>query len=79
MFEIITKMFIIVLSNIVNASNRAKCGLLNNQKYEIQPTLIDLHPNEYTQDFHYYPFEVKQDRCIGSFNTLNDLSNNNVF
>ena len=59
MFEIITKMFIIVLSNIVNASNRAKCGLFNNQKYEIQPTLIDLHPNEYTQDFHYYPFEVK--------------------
>ena len=59
MFGIITKMFIIVLSNRLNASNRTKCVLLNNQKCEIQPTLIDLHPNEYTQDFHYYPFEVK--------------------
>ena len=76
MFGIITKMFIIVLSNRLNASNRTKCVLLNNQKCEIQPTLIDLHPNEYTQDFHYYPFEVKLDRRTGSFNTLNDLSNN---
>ena len=41
----------------------------------IQPTLINLHPNEYSQEFHYYPFVVKLDRCIGSFNTLNDLSN----
>ena len=37
----------------------------------IQPTLINLHPNEYSQEFHYYPFAVKLDRC----NTLNDLSN----
>ena len=25
----------------------------------IQPTLISLHPNEYSQEFHYYPFSVK--------------------
>ena len=25
--------------------------------------------------FHYYPFAVKLDRCVGSCNTLNDLSN----
>ena len=24
---------------------------------------------------HYYPFTVKLDRCVGSCNTLNDLSN----
>ena len=48
---------------------------LSNQKCEIQPTLINLHPNKYSQDFHYYPFAVKLDRCVGSFNTLNDLSN----
>ena len=41
----------------------------------IQPTLINLHPNEYSQEFHYYPFSVKLDRCVGSCNTLNDLSN----
>ena len=34
-----------------------------------------LNPNEYSQEFHYYPFAVKLDTCIGSFNTLNDLSN----
>ena len=47
---------------------------LNNQKCVSQPN-IKLHPNEYSQEFHYYPFEVKLDRCVGSCNTLNDLSN----
>ena len=41
----------------------------------IQPTLINLHPNEYSQEFHYYPFAVKLDRSVGSCNTLNDLPN----
>ena len=41
----------------------------------IQHTLINLHPNEYNQEFHHYRFAVKLDRCVGSCNTLNDLSN----
>ena len=40
-----------------------------------QPTLTILRPNEYSQEFHYYPFAVKLDECIGSCNTFNDLSN----
>ena len=48
---------------------------LGNQKCEIQPTLINLHPNEYSQEFHYYQFSVKLDRFFGSCNTLIDLSN----
>ena len=40
-----------------------------------QPTLINLRRNEYSQKFHYYPFAVKLDRCVGSSNILNDLSN----
>ena len=40
-----------------------------------QPTLIILRPNEYSQEFHYYPFAVKLDKCIGICNTFNDLSN----
>ena len=48
---------------------------LSNQKCEIQPTFINLHPNEYSQELHYYPFAVKLDRCAGSCNTLDDLSN----
>ena len=41
----------------------------------IQPTPINLHPDEYSQAFYYYPFAVKLDRRVGSCNTLNDLSN----
>ena len=75
MFWLIKKIFIGLLSSIVNASNHTKCIFLSNGKCMIQPTLINLHPNEYSQEFHYYPFAVKLDRCIGSFDTLNDLSN----
>ena len=39
------------------------------------PTLINLHPNEHSQELHYYPFAATLDRCVGSCNTLNDLSN----
>ena len=46
-----------------------------NQKCKIQPTLINLNPNEYNQELHYYTFVVKLDRCVGSCNTLNDLTN----
>ena len=38
-------------------------------------SLFNLHLNEYSQEFHYYPFVVKSDKCVGSYNTLNDLSN----
>ena len=37
-----------------------------------QPTLINLHPNEYSREFHYYSFAVKLDRCV---RICNDLSN----
>ena len=34
-----------------------------------------MHPNEYSQESHYEPFSIKLDRCAGSCDTLNDLSN----
>ena len=40
-----------------------------------QPALINLHPNEYSQELHYYPVVVKLHRCVQSSNVLNDLSN----
>ena len=40
-----------------------------------QPTLINLHPNEYSWDVSYYLFAFNLDRCVGSCNTLGDLSN----
>ena len=36
----------------------------------IQPTLVNLHPNEYSQEFHYYPYMVKLDRWAGSCDTI---------
>ena len=35
----------------------------------------NLHPNEYSQQLHYYPFAVKLNRCVRNCDTLNDLSN----
>ena len=68
-------MFIGLLTVLVNGCNHTKCVLFINQKCQIHTTLINLHPNEYSQEFHYYPFAVKLDRCVGSCNTLNDSSN----
>ena len=75
MFGLIKKIFIGLLTGLVNGSNHTKCVLLSNQKCKIQPTLINLHPNEYSQEFRYYQFAVKLNRTVGSCNTLNDLSN----
>ena len=35
--------------------NMYKCVLTSDQECDIQPTLINLHPNKYSQEFHYYP------------------------
>ena len=79
--------FIVLLSNIINGSNHAKCISLRNQKViwmyidksglnHIQPTVINLHHNEYSQEFQDFQSAVKLDiTCVGSCNTLNDLSN----
>ena len=37
-----------------------------------QPTLINLHPSEYSQKLHYYPFSVNLDRYVESCNTLDE-------
>ena len=75
MFGLIKTIFMGLLVSIVNVFNHKKCISLSNQKGLIQPTIINLHPNEYSQGFHYYPFAVKLDWCAGSCNTLNDLFN----
>ena len=68
-------MFITLLASIVNASIHTKCVSLSKQKYEVQPTFINLHPTECSQEFHYYPYTVKIDEGAGSCNAFNDISN----
>ena len=75
MLRLIKKFFIGLLTGLVNGSNHTKCVSSSYQKCMTQPTLINLHPNEYNQEFHYYPLFVKLDRCAGSCSTLNDLPN----
>ena len=52
MFAVINKMLIVLLASIANASTHTKCVSLRNQKCEIQPTLTNVHPNEYNQELH---------------------------
>ena len=75
MVGFVKKLSMGLLISIVNAPNHTRCVLLSNQKCMIRITLINLYPNEYNQEFHYYSFAVKLDRCFGNCITLNDLSN----
>ena len=52
--------------------------MLSNKKSDIQPTPINLYPNEYSHEFHYDPFTVNLDRCVGCCNALNDLTDKDV-
>ena len=59
--------------SIVNASYHRKCISLSNQKSGFQPTFLNLHLSEYSQECLYYPFTGKFKKCVRSCNTLNDL------
>ena len=59
-------MIIGLLFSIANASNHTQSLSLSNQKCMTEPTLTNLHPDQYSQEFHYYPFAI---------NTLINLSN----
>ena len=73
MFGLFKKIFIGLLTGLVYGSNHTTCVSSSNEKCIIQPTLIKLHPNEYSQKFQYYPFAVKWDRCVWSCNPLNPI------
>ena len=47
MFGLIKKKYIGLSTDLVIKSNHTNCVSLSNQKYMIQPTLINLNPNEY--------------------------------
>ena len=64
MFWLIKNFFLGLLINIVNASNHTKCVSLSNQKCKIQAIFINLHPNKCSQEYHYFQFTVKLDKCV---------------
>ena len=68
-------MFTGLLAGIFYTSNHTKYISLNNKQCTTQPTLVNLHPNEYSQGLSYYPFAVDLDKCLGSCNTFINLSN----
>ena len=68
-------MFIGLLTGLISAPNHTKCVPLSSQRSEIQPTFINLHRNEYNEEFHYYPFTVKLCKCTGICKAPNDLYN----
>ena len=74
MFGLMKKMSVILSTSIASAFNHTKFISLSNQKFLIQPTFTNLHPNEYSQEWSYYQFLVNVDRCGGSCNTLDNLS-----
>ena len=49
--RLIKKMFMGILISTVSASNHIKCVSLSNQKCMTQLILINLHSNEYSQEF----------------------------
>ena len=59
MLGLIRKIFVELLTGLINRSNHTKCVSLNTQKCMSQPTHINFYPNEYSQEFHCYPFSVK--------------------
>ena len=44
-----------------------------------RPTLINIYPNEYSQELCCYLFVANLDRCVGSLYTVNDLCNRGCF
>ena len=56
----IKEIFTELITDIVSASNHTKCVSLSNQKCMTETILIDLHPNECSQEFHYYPLRKFQ-------------------
>ena len=68
MITVIINVHKYLMKNIVNASSDTECVSLNYKQCLTQSTLISLHRNEYS-------LVLSLDRCVGSCNIFNDLSN----
>ena len=55
-FVFIEKMFIRLLTSIVNVLNQKKCISLNNRQCMTRPTFINLYPIEYSRGLKFHRF-----------------------
>ena len=67
-------MIIVLLTRLVNCSIHTRFVSLDNQQWEIQPSLINLHPHVCNQDLHCHSVALNRYRCFGSFKALIDIS-----
>ena len=70
MFGSIKKIFTELLTGLANGSNHTMCVSLSNQINIIQPILINLYPNEYSQEFHYHLSVFNMITGINEWKTL---------
>ena len=56
-------MCVISLTSITSASNLTTCVPISSQKCMASYTVINLYPNEYSQELRYYSFAINQGRC----------------
>ena len=75
MFGFIKKLFIVLFTTLVNASHHKNCMSLSRKNARFNLLLLIYILMDKGQELHYYLFAVKLDRCVGSCNTPNDLSN----
>ena len=74
MLKLIKKIFIGLLTGIVNGCNHKKCFSLSNQKCKIQPILINYILMNTVKNFTIIHFQLNYIKCVRSCYTLNDLS-----
>ena len=67
-------MIIVLLTRLVHGSSHTRFVSLNNEQWEIQPSLINLHPHVCNQDLHCHSVALNRYRCFGSFKALIDIS-----
>ena len=71
MFGFIKKVFVVAMttfnSNVLNV-NPLKCVSINNQECKIRPQMININSNESL----FYPYNVRINKCSGSYNNIND-------
>ena len=82
MFGYIKKMFVVLLSSLVNASNYTKYVSLDNHQFITEPSIINLHPKNIVKNYltiHllliWIDIKTSKHLNLGAFNMVTEISN----